>query len=182
MRYSITGYWAKKPSHFQTSINSAGKGAYVRYAFPVIRLADIYLLYAEALNESLDAPNTEVHDYVNRIRERAGLSGIVESWGAHSKFPEKPSTTEGMRDIIQRERMIELCFEGKRFWDLRRWKRSLVEYNKPIRAWNIEGQTEIEYYQMLTIADLSYTTRDFLWPIRDQDIRVNRNLVQNPYW
>ena len=87
-----------------------------------------------------------------------------------------------MRDIIQQERMIELCFEGKRFWDLRRWKRAIVEYNKPIRAWNIEGASEIEYYQMLTIDELSFTTRDYLWPIRDEDIRVNGNLVQNPYW
>ncbi len=182
MRYSVTGYWAKKPSHYQSSVNSSGGAAFVRYAFPVIRLADLYLLYAEALNESLNAPDTEVYEYVDRIRERAGLEGIVESWAAFSKFPQKPTSTEGMRDIIQRERMIELCFEGKRFWDLRRWKRAMEEYNKPIRAWNIEGTTEIEYYQMLTIADLSYTTRDYLWPIRDHDIRVNRNLIQNPYW
>lgn len=182
MRYSITGYWAKKPSHYQTTVNSSGGAAFVRYAYPIIRLADLYLMCAEALNESVAAPTQEVYDNINKIRTRAGLGGVVESWANFSKYPLKPTTQDGMREIIHRERMIELSFEGKRFWDLRRWKKALAEYSKPIQAWNIEGTTEIEYYQLLTIGDLSFSTRDYLWPIRDQDIRVNRNLVQNLYW
>lgn len=51
-----------------------------RYAFPIIRLADLYLMYAEALNETLNTPNNDVYTYIDLVRERAGLDGVKESW------------------------------------------------------------------------------------------------------
>lgn len=181
-RYSITGYWAKKPSHIKTETNSQGNASFYRYSFPIIRFADLYLLYAEALNESMDAPNKDVYDNIDIIRLRAGLEGVVDSWSKYSNYPNKPSTQEGMREIIQRERMIELSFESKRFWDLRRWKKAHEVIPGPIRAWNVDADNEAEYYQVLTLDNLTFTTKEYLWPIKTESIRVNPNLKQNPFW
>lgn len=181
-RYSITGYWAKKPSHIRTSVNSSNAASIYSYNFPIIRLADLYLLYAEALNEASSSPTTEVYEYLDLVRERAGLKGVVESWATHSRISNKPLTKEGLREIIHQERMIELSFESKRFWDLRRWKRAHEIIPGPIRAWNVEASEEGEYYQVLTLDNLKFATRDYLWPLENATMRTNPNLVQNPYW
>ncbi len=182
LRYSITGYWAKKPSNIRSTVTSSGGASLYRYSFPIIRLADLYLYYAEALNEIKAAPDEEVYEYIDLVRERAGLRGVVESWAEHSVYPEKPSTQEGMREIIQRERMIELSFEGKRFWDLRRWRIAHEVVPGLIQSWNINANDEAEYWIVNTIDNISYRNRDYLWPIKDYAIRVNGNLVQNPNW
>jgi hypothetical protein len=183
LRYSITGYIIKKGSHIETSVNSAGTAlTTVQSTFPIIRLADLYLLYAEILNECLDAPTQEVYDYVDIIRHRAGLEGVVESWAKYSNTPDKPSTQAGMRDIIRQERMIELAFEGKRFWDVRRWLTAETEMNKPIRGWNIMGEVPEDYYNVITLYPMTFSKREYLWPIRQGELLKNTNLVQNPGW
>lgn len=180
IRYSITGYFAKKYSHFETSTTSTGI-AYVRLVFPVIRLADLYLLYAEARNEYM-GPDAESYQYLDMVRERAGLKGVVESWANNSRYPDKPSSKEGLREIIHRERMIELAFEGKRFWDLRRWKVADQVLNQAVKGWNVTGSNAIDYYNVVTYELLEFTTKEYLWPIRQQSIRINPNLIQNPFW
>jgi hypothetical protein len=183
LRYSITGYIIKKGSHIETAVNSAGSAlATVQSTFPIIRLADLYLLYAEVLNECLDAPNQEVYDYVDMIRRRAGLEGVVESWAKYSNIPDKPSTQAGMRDIIRQERMIELAFEGKRFWDIRRWLTAETEMNKPVRGWNIMGEVPEDYYNVITLYPMTFSKKEYLWPIRQGELLKNTNLVQNPGW
>jgi hypothetical protein len=161
---------------------SSSSNVIVRSTFPIIRLADLYLLYAEALNESLENPSQEVYYYVDLVRERAGLKGVVESWQASSIYPSKPSTKEGMREIIQQERMIELAFEGKRFWDIRRWKTAHYWLNQPIRGLNADGETPEEFNTVRVLYTPEFSTKDYLFPIRQHNLRVNPNLVQNPYW
>jgi hypothetical protein len=183
LRYSITGFIIKKGSHIETAVNSAGTALTTASStFPVFRLADLYLLYAEALNECLDVPSAEVYQYVDIIRHRAGLEGVVDSWNKYSVFPDKPSTQAGMRNIIRQERMIELAFEGKRLWDLRRWLLSETEMNKPIRGWNIMGETPEDYYNIVTIYPLTFSKKEYLWPIRQGELLKNPNLIQNPGW
>ncbi|MDR2037546.1 MAG: RagB/SusD family nutrient uptake outer membrane protein [Bacteroidales bacterium] len=183
LRYSITGYLVKKGSHIETQVNSAGTSLNtVQSTFPIMRLADLYLLYAEALNESLDVPSQEVYDYVDSIRYRAGLQGVVDSWRQYSKYSEKPNSKTGMREIIQKERMIELAFEGKRFWDLRRWLLAETEMNRAVRAWNIMGTVPEDYYNLITLYNLQFSKKEYLWPIRHGELLKNTNLVQNPGW
>ena len=70
--YSITGYFAKKLVHYENIISLQGstiKG----YSFPIIRMADLYLNYAEALNEIKDSPDAEVYEYIQAVRHNAGL-------------------------------------------------------------------------------------------------------------
>jgi hypothetical protein len=183
LRYSITGYYLKKSVHFETTRSvTGGSLTTVMTSFPIFRLADLYLLYAEALNESLNTPNAEVYKYVDLVRQRAGLEGVVDSWKAYSRLGSKPSTKEGMRNIIQQERMIELAFEGKRFWDIRRWKIASDLLNKPIKGWNVQGTTTANYYNVVTIEAIGFTDKEYLWPIKDGDLRTNKNLIQNPGW
>ncbi len=183
LRYSITGYLIKKGSHIETQVNSAGTAlTTVQSTFPIMRLADLYLLYAEALNECLDAPTQEVYEYVDIIRHRAGLEGVVDSWKKYSNVPDKPLSKNGMRDIIRQERMIELAFEGKRFWDVRRWLLAETELNKPVRGWNIMGEVAEDYYNVITLNSLSFSKKEYLWPIRQGELLKNPNLLQNPGW
>lgn len=182
IRYSKSGYFIKKTSNFETATNTNGLLVTTRLTWPIMRLADLYLLYAEALNESLEAPNDEVYTYINKVRERAGLQDVVSSWANYSKIPNKPQTKNGMRDIIHQERLIELCFEGPRFWDLRRWKKAHEYYNQPERGWNVAQKTANEYYNVIVVKQMVYSTRQYLWPIAEDELRKNVNLVQNPYW
>ena len=155
---------------------------YRSYGWPELRLADLYLLYAEALNEA-EGPTADVFKYADLVRKRAGLEDIASSWTNFSLNPSKFTNKEGMRDILHRERLIELAFEGSRFWDLRRWKESSEELNKPIQAWNYNGITEAEYYQILTLEEQRFVSpRDYLWPLSENTLLQNPNLVQNPGW
>ena len=176
--HNLTGYTAKKLNNYQTTVASGSSATAVYYAWPVFRLADLYLLYAEALNEA-GGSKADVLEYVDRVRERAGLEGVEWAWSLYSNRPEKPNTLEGRREIIQRERTIELAFEGKGYWDLRRWKTAYDELNKPITGWYVYGETNDEYYVPVTLYQPLFRMKDYFWPIAANEIRKNGNLVQN---
>lgn len=180
--FSITGLYPKKLVNIENEVRDGQSYYAENYAFPVIRLADLYLYYAEALNEMKSAPDAQVYDYIDRVRERAGLKGVVESWRTYSTIPDKPSTKNGMREIIQRERLIELAFEGHRFWDLRRWMLAKKYLNGPVRGFNVQENDPKEYYHVLTLFNQSFTERDYFWPIAEYETVRNPNLVQNVGW
>lgn len=181
-QHIITGYYIKKLVSFRSATTTSSPSPW-RFSIPLIRLSDLYLLRAEALNEIKDAPDNEVYEWVDAVRTRAGLEGVVDSWQKYSSIPAKPTTKEGMRDIIKRERMNELAFEGQRFFDLRRWKDAMTYMNQPVRGWDFQGVKLDEYYQVVTyFKNRNYTTKDYLWPIYTNTIIKNSNLVQNPGW
>lgn len=179
--YSATGYAAKKMHSFKNAQTTSQVSAEY-FPFPVLRLADLYLMYAEALNES-QGPVDEVFYYLDAIRERAGLEGVKDSWTKYSNNPNKPNSQEGLREIIRQERSIELAFESKRFWDIRRWKMLNVMNELPT-GWNIMGETEEEFYipTKVSMYNGGFTIKDYLWPIKDSNLFVNENLIQNYGW
>lgn len=182
--YIPTGYFMKKLINAETVTGTATTSTYSgkRYSFPIIRMSGLYLLYAEALNEAKSTPDEEVYKWIDKVRERAGLKGVVESWKKSTK-PDKPSTQEGMREIIHQERLIELAFEGQRFYDLRRWKKALKYLNEPIQGWDYKGETTDTYYTVSTYMNTRiFTMKDYLWPIKVSTLINNSNLVQNPGW
>ncbi len=189
--YSATGYWAKKLVTLNTRWRDANELTYVNYAYPDIRLADLLLLTAEAINEAgggddSSPTNNDVYMYIDMVRERAGLKGVVESWNefAISGKRDKPTTKGGMRDIIRHERKIELALEGQEYWDLKRWKVAHRELNRNIQGWNvtIEDVTPSAYYTPTTVYTQRFTMRDYFAPIPEDDLIANPQLVQNPGW
>lgn len=187
-----TGYIPKKFIPYEAQVNAINNISSPSYAWPIMRLSDLYLLYAEAINE-VEGPDgansSELFGYVDEVRARAGLKGVKESWDTYTNRA-KYSTQAGMRQIIQTERLIELSFEGHRFWDIRRWKTAPNEYHTPLRGWNmlvstIDGTDEEVnrmMYQPQLLLEQKFGVRDYFWPIRTADIEVNPNLVQNIGW
>jgi len=151
-----------------------------------MRLTDLYLLYAEALNEAEDSPaaRDEAMEWLDKVRKRAGLEGVKESWAKHSLKSDKFKSQAGLREIIHRERTIELMFEGSRFWDIRRWKEAEKELNnKTVSGWETSQESPEGFYNKQTLLTQKFVSpRDYLWPIEEYDLIVNPNLVQNPGW
>ncbi|MBB6270651.1 hypothetical protein HDF26_001078 [Pedobacter cryoconitis] len=179
IRLNITGYWPKKLVSYLSIYDDGFQQ--VDFRLPLIRLAGLYLLYAETLNE-VNGPTGDVFNYIDKVRFRAGLQGVQASWSAHSKNPGKYSSKEGMRQIIHQERRIELCFEGQSGWDLRRWKELQSVLSVPLQGWSIYDSESVNYYRPTTQFIPVFGLKDYLWPIKSYDLVVNPNLVQNPYW
>ncbi len=133
------------------------------YEFPLIRLADVILMLAEAYNETGATDKAVIE--VNKIRSRVGMPGL-NSGAAWLSVDGK----EEMAERIRRERAFELAGEGQRYWDLRRW--GLLE--KAVR-----NATDIFGDLMYT---RSYQPRHELWPIPLVEMERNRNLTQNEGW
>ena len=181
-QYSITGLYPKKLVNMGSEIQNGTSFYAETYAFPVIRLAGLYLYCAEALNESKNSPDAEVYEYIDLVRKRAGLNGVVDSWAQFSTSPGKPGTKAGLREIIQRERMIEMAFEGQRFWDLHRWLLAKSYLNKPVKGWDVSQKSATAYYRAKTLYNQSFSERDYFWPIPEDELIKNPNLVQNLGW
>ncbi len=180
-------YSPKKILAFETSASQGDNNKRYtphHYHFPLIRLADLYLLYAEALNEVKDQPDEEVYYWIDQVRENVGLKGVVESWENASIIPDKPLNKVGMRDIIRKERLIELAFEAQHFWDMRRWKIADQYWSLPLVKWsNKESDPEAFYVPLVTAGTSRQVTfRDYLSPIPFSAIRTNPNLVQTYGW
>jgi len=179
IRINITGYFPKKLVNY-LSVYDEGYNM-VNYRMPLIRLAGLYLQYAEALNEQ-GKPYAQVVPYLNKVRARAGLPGVVEAWSKYSKNPSKFTTQNGLRQIIHQETRIELAFESEPGWDLRRWKELQSVLSKPLQGWNIFESSSINYYRPRNLVIPVFNVRNYLWPIAADDLIVNGNLVQNLNW
>ena len=179
-----TGYLPKKHLPYTNVLSSINSYSYTPFPWPIMRLSDLYLLYAEAINEA-EGPNgansSEMFEYVDRVRKRAGLEGVKHSWDTYTNNPKYNNPT-GMRDIIRQERLNELAFEGHRFWDIRRWKTAPDVYRTPIEGWNFKEATPATFYTRQTLYFQKFGLRDYFWPIKNSDIVNNPNLVQNIGW
>lgn len=181
--YNETGYFIKKLVEVNL-VNSSTANTVKQYDWPEIRLADLYLMYAEAVNEANGPTDPEIYKYLDLIRTRAGLLGVKDSWAIYVEDGvTKLNNQDYVRKLIRRERGIELAFEGSRFWDLRRWKTAASELNAAITGWTISQVSPVGYYQTRVIYNQTFIApRDYLWPIQTGAFRVNTNLVQNPGW
>lgn len=181
----VTGFYNKKVVHYQNKQDAPTGYSSVWYPFPIMRLADLYLLYAEAINEYEGpdgAHSDEMFAYLDLIRTRARIPGVKEAWDTYSNAPGKYGTQVGMREIIHRERLIELYAEGQRFWDLRRWKEASSEYAKGIYGFKVTASKPEDYYQLIQLAEQKFALKDYFWPIQTSLIEQNPNLVQNLGW
>lgn len=179
---NLTGIWPKKMVNYKTVTSDASSGfTSVRYPFPIIRMADLYLMYAEALNESGEN-YAVVLPWIDLVRERSGLKGVKESWDTYvgnSKY----ATQTGLRQIIMQERRIELALEGHYFWDVRRWKTATTELTQPLTGWKVNfGETDSDYYSENLVTTRDFTPKMYFWPIDISELKKDPNLVQNYGW
>jgi hypothetical protein len=183
-QYNATGYFAKKMVSMALAFTSANAYANVRYPAPDLRYSSLLLYFAEALNETTEGeygrPSDEVYSIIDQVRARAGLEGVVDSWRKYATDPDKPFSKKGMRDIIQRERKIELACEGQYYWDSRRWKTAVKEQNRIIQGWNVMSEEEKLYYLPVTVYIQQFTLRDYFSPIGEKYLIENPKLIQNP--
>lgn len=144
------------------------------------RLGEAYLNYAEALNES-DPGNADILIYLNKIRERAGVrtytTGATDALNIHVD-----NDQASIRKIIRMERRVELCTEGIRYDDLRRWKLAETVLNGPAYGMNFNGKTESEFYKRTVYQTRVYKKAFYWFPIYLAEIEKNTNLVQSPFW
>jgi hypothetical protein len=106
---------------------------------------------------------------------------VKYSWDNYTNT-KKYENQAGMREIIHRERLIELSLEGQRFWDLRRWKEAPDEFAKDIVGYSLEESTPAKFYIRVTLAKQPYPVKNYFWPIQTSYIENNPNLVQNIGW
>ena len=180
--YLTTGYALKKYIHPDSQGDSYGN--LINYPWPIIRLAELYLNFAEAANE-YSGPSQKAYDAINTVRARVGLPKVEEVWAdaTLARDVNKHISKEGFREIIQQERMIELAFEGHRYHDIRRWKLAENYFNSPILGWNVDENDRDKFYTLSKVQQRVFVSpRDYFQPIKLEELVRNPNLVQNLGW
>lgn len=170
-----TGYYLRKHLREDVSITSTSQNGQPHYS-PRIRYTEIFLNYAEAANEAWGPTGTgdfnfSAYDVIKAIRVRAGVGQDNGDAYLESIKGDK----DKMRELICNERRLELCFEGFRFWDLRRWKLDMNETAKGIR---FSGNT----YTIIDVENRKYEDYMNYGPIPYTETLKFDALVQNKGW
>lgn len=140
---------------------------------PLIRFADVLLMYAEAKNE-LDQMDANIwNQTIKPLRQRAGFDNV----GNALDLP--VATQSGLREAIRNERRCELALEGLRFFDIRRWKTAETLLTRPFRGAKFDKSSGSYDYIKLPAGNFS-KDRDYLWAIPRAERLLNPNLTQNP--
>jgi hypothetical protein len=162
-----TGYYMRK---FLSESAAWAPGATTNRNRPWIffRYSEILLNYAEALNEA-GGLLADVYPYVNQVRTRAGMPALPAGL-----------TQSQMRDRIQNERRVELCFEGHRFFDVRRWKKGAEFLNRPVTGIQITKVGTTLTYTPFTVESRIFAERNYLFPIPQVELNKTTKLSQNP--
>ena len=185
-----TGYYMKKLLRDDVSPLSSSL-IEQQHIYPRIRYTEIFLAYAEAANDAWGpkADPTGVgftaYDVIKAIRTRAGLAtneiGLPLAEG--DVYLEACAGDKGMMtNLIRNERRIELCFENKRFWDLRRWQMPLNETVKGVKIDRNE-ETGALTYTVIDVEERKYdSTYQWYGPIPKGEVLKWSNLLQNKGW
>ena len=156
-----------------------------------VRLADVYLMYAEAAAQGYGSPSGKSSNFsknaveaLNTIRERAGVDPLADKYAGN---------LEGFMGELRRERAVELAFEGHRFNDLRRWL-LLTEYPYNIktrqhfdRASELDPKADPKENAVLNwdeevIQTRNLTSKHYWLPINTDDVSMYPEFYQNPGW
>lgn len=177
---TLTGYMLFKRFNRSVSLTNPGVASQFRPSI-IFRLADFYLMYAEAANE-VNPNDARVLKYLNLIRERAGLPDI------ETLNPAIRGNQELQRAAIQRERQIELATEGQRYFDVRRWmiadKNGEGRQNGYVHGMNVRGESndKEDFNRIVEASQIVFNRKMYLYPMPDSEMRKTKNLVQNPGW
>ena len=191
---TITGYYMKKLLR-----DDAGPGlgnstsSNQPHIYPRIRYTELFLAYAEAANEAW-GPNSDggtgvgtAKEIIQKIRQRGGI-GVDENGDPTSDpyLDECASDKAKMRDLIRNERRIELCFENKRFWDIRRWQLPINETAKGVQIDLIDASKDADpdnlKYNPLDVEPRQYESYQNFGPIPNSEASLWSELKQNNGW
>ncbi|WP_315361541.1 RagB/SusD family nutrient uptake outer membrane protein [Prevotella histicola] len=164
-----TGYYLRK--FLNENVNIQTGGGSDGHVVPLFRLAEIYLNYAEALNE-YDPTNPDIAVYLNKIRERVSL-------------PDVPSglTQEQMRTLIHHERRVELAFEEHRFWDVRRWKVASSTLGATVKGVKITQDDAGNFtYSPVQVEQRVFQPKMYWYPIPQSEVLKLHHWEQNKGW
>ena len=151
----------------------SAKSLYTTINFPILRYADVLLMYAEAINEYAGAPDDQAKEAIQEIRKRAGVKTDESLLGDYRSF----------RDLVRNERGRELAFEGLRKWDLIRWG-TFVEkmHNAGTNQPTENKYRNVSYTNYASANYANVTARHIYLPIPTKELAVNHALRQNPLW
>lgn len=158
----------------------------------LLRLADVYLMYAEAVSEGYNNPRHTVAGYsksaveaINFVRNRAGVEPIADKFVGSS---------DAFRGEYRRERAVELAFEGHRFIDLRRWKlldkspytlKTAVEFDRATPNAQVYANPQnarVANFREKVLFTRNFTSRHYWFPFPTSDVNIYEGFPQNPGW
>lgn len=165
-----TGYYLKRFIDADLDLSQNRTSIHTWILF---RLGEIYLNYAEALNEC-DPANPDVAAYASKTRQRNGVNMPA--------FSSSLSQSE-MREAIRNERRVELAFEDHRSWDVRRWMTGMADLNEPLYGVKIEAGSPSYNYLKVEIEKRVFKPQMYFYPIPQSMMSTeNVNWTQNPLW
>lgn len=144
----------------------------------LFRLADFYLLYAEALNHT-NPSDPRIIQYVDSVRYRAGIPLLKNI------KPEIIGNQELQEKAIRHERRIELFAEGQRYFDVRRWicaEEEGYQQGGPVHGMDMNANSLNEFMHRTAFETRIFERRMYLYPIPLAEIQKSKKLVQNPGW
>ncbi|WP_342648185.1 RagB/SusD family nutrient uptake outer membrane protein [Mucilaginibacter sp. CSA2-8R] len=188
-----TGYMnSKVVAKNMNNVDGTGLPENNTFALSLMRLADVYLMYAEATANGYGTPQSIAPGYslsavaaVNKVRTRAGMPGI------NTKF--LGSTTSFMSEL-RRERAVELAFEGHRFNDLRRWllltqrpytQKKAIEFDRALpnaQVYADPRNARVRNFRETVLFERQFTDRHYWLPFLRDDVNTYAEFKQNPGW
>ncbi|MGV3503644.1 MAG: RagB/SusD family nutrient uptake outer membrane protein [Adhaeribacter sp.] len=157
---TATGFWVRK------YVDTRDVSATRNLDFMVIRYAEVLLNYVEALIELGQWNHPDVYTHLNDIRTRAKMPVVDVA---------RYNSQEKMRELLRRERQVELAFEGLRYFDIRRWGIANEVMNG-----TVYGAVDPTTGQPVEVEQRSYVpAKDKYWPIPLREINANPNMTQN---
>ena len=177
---NTSGFSVRKnlPLDYRSNKQTSEATRMLNVPFPIIRLGEVYLNYAEALNEYYGTSRQdEALYYLNEIRTRAGIPAYE---GTYSQ--------DEMREMIRHERKIELAWECNRYFDVRRWFTAHGpdgEFNHDEYGLDMSrgtGATDPAFFTLTKVANKRFDIQHYFLPIKSSEIMLNTQLVQAPYY
>lgn len=172
----LNGYLLYKRFSKKVHKTSPGVASVFRPSI-IFRLAEFYLLYAEALNE-VEPGNPDVLKYVNLVRKRAGIPDL------ETLNPAIVGNKNLQRAAIQRESRIELATEGQRYFDVRRWMIAETPSGRQggdFFGMDMNGDANT-FYTRTKFQTRVFERKMYLYPIPFTEMQKSKKLVQNPGW
>lgn len=194
-KHSLTGYYMKKLLRDDAGPSAKSASAAVQpHIFPRIRYTELFLAYAETANDAW-GPNSDggtgigtAKDIIQKIRKRGGV-GTFDADGNYTGDPyldECAKDQAKMRELIRNERRIELCFENKRFWDMRRWELPITDTAMGVQVDKIDATQDAVpgnlKYILLNVEPRQYESYQYFGPIPNSEYLQWSELRQNKGW